>query len=176
MKKLLLFIVALMPMALLAQENVSGQFPELKSGNAMNIQIDMSQMTISSQPISTWLKIRQAEQPQWDAQHEVENELKPQVSSGLVSEANARLEKKGFVLIADSSTQYTLKVVVRNVERKGSNVNDCQIIDNASGRTLVSFTLEGKGGVFGSMSNLWGDGFKDAGKKLGKLLARYVKP
>jgi hypothetical protein len=176
MKKLLLLIVGLLPMALLAQENVSGRFPSLESGKAMNMQIDMSQMTISSQPIATWLKVRQAEQPQWDAQYEVEHELKPQVSAGLVSEANARLEKKGFVLLADSTTQYTLKVVVINVERKGNNVNSCQIIDNASGRTLVSFTLEGKGGVFGSMSNLWGDGFRDAGKKLGKLLARYVKP
>ncbi len=61
MKKLLLLIVGLMPMALLAQENVSGRFPSLESGKAMNMQIDMSQMTISSQPIATWLKVRQAE-------------------------------------------------------------------------------------------------------------------
>jgi len=61
-----------------------------------------------------------------------------------------------------------------SIEEHGDQIDEC-VIKNSAGQQIVKFYIKASGGSFGSMSNLWNDGFTDAGKKLAKILKKNLK-
>lgn len=172
-----LFLIATMLMislSTLAQKIVSGQMPSLKGEIKINLVIDYSQMTIDSKSVDNWLEYRQAAQPDYNAEDELEKGLKPALKEAFVSQINKKLEKRGAYLAETKDANYTLILIPHNVRKKGDNINTCVITDKTD-RELVSIEVKGDGGNFGSMSNLWGDGYSDTGEKMGSFLAKYFK-
>lgn len=175
MKKIVVMMAALfVTMTASAQKLLEGDYPSLSGQKRINLVIDYSQMKIAKMSVTDWLAYRQAEQPEYNAKDELEKELKVAVQENLVKRVNEKLVKYGAFLVTDNSAYYTLTVYPKDVAKKGNNEDDCTICDK-SGKRLVSFQIKGSGGTFGSMGNLWGDGFKDSGRQLAKAMEKCFK-
>lgn len=176
MKKIISLAAALLlTLCVNAQKVIfEGKAPSLKGEKKINLVVDFSEMTIDDKNVADWLKARQAEQPDYDAKNELENELKPSILEHVVDGVNSKLKSAKAYVAVNTKTDYTVVVKPLQIKRKGTNVNKCSVVDK-NGNTLVAFEVKGKGGTFGSMANLFGDGYKDSGKNLGKILASYVK-
>jgi len=93
----------------------------------------------------------------------------------MIATANKKLEDKNLYFVKNKSCKYTLKLIPQNIKKKGDNLIKCQLVETDGQKIINEFTIKGDGGVFGSMGNLWGDGFKDAGKKLAKIIKKTLK-
>lgn len=172
-----LFLTATMLVVALsthAQKIFKGEMPSLKGEKKINLVIDYSKITIDDKTVSDWLEYRQAMQPDYNAKDELEKELKPALTEAFVTNVNKKLEKCGAYLADSKDANYTLILIPYNVKKKGDNMNTCVITDK-TGKEIVSIDVKGSGGTFGSMSNLWGDGYSNTGGKLGSFLAKYFK-
>lgn len=146
----------------------------LKGQHKIGWRMDWSKLTIETLSPDDWVNFRQAEQPQYDAKFELEEQLKPRILD-MVAAANHQLVDEQMFLITDSTTNYTFVFQPLNITKKGNNMVKCYLKETKTDRTVFEVMVMGRGGVFGSMSNLWGDGFKDAGKRLGKMIVEEVK-
>lgn len=173
MRKIFLFIaMSLISLSINAQsETLLDSIPSLKGEKKINVQIDYTEMTINGLSQNDWIEFRNTAQPKYNATDELEKELKPQIKSSVVSEVNKKLMKEGAFAISNNTSNYTLVIKPISVDMKGNNSNECCIKDK-EGNTLVTFTVKGKGGLFGSMSNLWSDGYKRTGKKIAEVLQK----
>ena len=151
MKKTALILMAIMvTLTTDAQKILDGAIPSLKGEGKINLKIDFSETKIDNKSIADWLEYRQATQPKYDAQKELEEELKPVVQEKI------------------------LKILNNKLSKKGDNTNECYILDE-DGNALVKFQIPGSGGHWGSMSNLWGDGYEDAAKSLASFILKCFK-
>ena len=117
------------------------------------------------------MEYRQASQPKYNAKNELENELKPVVQEKVIKSLNNKLSKKGAFVTLNSNAKYTLLVKPVSVSMKGDNTNDCYILDEF-GNILVKFHISGSGGHWGTMSNLWGDGYEDSAKRIASFVVK----
>lgn len=175
MKKLLLIALLItVAIGVSAQVVTKGDMPSLVGERRINVTFDYSKMTINTLDIKEWIDYRQTEQPQYNAEYELENELKPALAEAFTTAVNKKLARFSVFLTSKNEANYTLTVMPQNVQKNGNNVTECTITDKV-GKHVVTFTVEGHGGTFGSMANLWGDGFKSVGKKVGNLLVPCFK-
>lgn len=175
MKKIALILMAIMvTLTTDAQKILDGSIPSLKGEGKINLKIDFSETKIDNKSIADWLEYRQATQPKYDAQKELENELKPVVQEKILKVLNNKLSKKGAFVTINTNAKYTLSVKTISVSKKGDNTNECYILDE-DGNALVKFQISGSGGHWGSMSNLWGDGYEDAAKKIASFILKCFK-
>lgn len=168
-----LFLLASMFIALSAeaQKIMEGSAPSLKGETKINLKIDFSETKIENKSFAEWLEYRQAEQPRYNAEDELEKELKPTLTDNIIKALNKKLEKKGAYVTLNGSAKYTLMVYPLSISKKGKNTNTCCLL-NEAGTVLVKFSVSGSGGTFGSMSNLWGDGYRDSGKKIATFVGK----
>ena len=173
------FIIASMLMlsvfVMNARDNivVEGTFMNIPRVSKFNVEIDWTNTYINGLTPDEWIRYRNAEQPAYDAEQEYQNELKPRWMD-MVTACNEKLNKKNMFLLPDAPEQeYTLIVSPQKIDRRGNLEAYCYIV-NSNDKVLVKFALTGKGGIFGTMSNLWGDGFKSAGKNLAKIILKYL--
>lgn len=162
-------------MAINANDNVivQGSFEKLQGVNKFNIEIDWTNIHINGLTPGEWIRYRNAEQPAYDAEEEYQHELKPSWHK-IVESVNDKLNGKQIYVLPNSPEQeYTIIVSPHQIDKKGNLEAFCSIV-NKDGEALVTFALVGKGGIFGTMSNLWGDGFKSAGKNLAETLQKYL--
>lgn len=171
-----LFLLASMFVALSAgaQKVMEGTAPSLKGETKINVKIDFSETKIENKSIAEWLEYRQAEQPDYSAKDELEKELKPALTEKIIKALNKKLEKKGAYVTLNGSAKYTLMVYPVSISKKGKNTNTCSLLDE-NGTALVKFSVSGSGGTFGSMANLWGDGYGDSGKKIASFVEKCFK-
>lgn len=175
MRKILFFLVAIMvTLTIGAQKVLEGSKPSLKGVNKISLKIDFSETKIDNKSIADWLEYRQASQPKYDAKKELENELKPVVQEKVIKSLNNKLSKKGAFVTLNSNAKYTLLVKPVSVSMKGDNTNDCYIVDEF-GNILVKFHISGSGGHWGTMSNLWGDGYEDSAKSIASFVVKCFK-
>ncbi len=120
------------------------------------------------------MRFGDAEQPNYDAHNELVNELKPRFAD-MAKEANEVMSKAQIYLFLNDDRQpYTIVVRPLRLDGHGNQTDIITIKDTSTGEQIVQFQIKAKGGKFGSMSNLWGDGFRRAGKQLGKTLLKYL--
>lgn len=155
----------------LAADKLSFSF--LKGETAMSFVVDWSNLNINGLKKADWIERRNAEQPQYDAKNEYETELLPRIND-FVSSANEQLEKVNLFISPKAGRKYTVYLCPQAFNSKGDNSIECIIKETATGKTMTEFVINGKGGSFGSMSNLWGDGMKNSGKKFGKLICKHL--
>ncbi len=174
--KRVLFVLAAMLLTLSAgaQKIVEGSVPSLKGETKINFKVDYSETKIENMSIEDWLDYRQTEQPDYNAADELEKELKPTLQSEIVGALNKKLQKKGVTLTTKGTAKYTLVVSPISITKKGKNRNLCSLVD-ANGKTLVKFEVSGRGGTFGSMDNLWGDGYENSGKTIASFVAQCFR-
>ncbi len=146
----------------------------LNGQTMINFDLDWSQLKVKSMSIDDWVAFRQAEQPEYDALEELEKQCKPQVKE-LTQKVNKKLEKIPLALAKKEGCKYTLRIVPLNIDNKGNNELQCTIVENESQKIIADFVVKGEGGHWGSMSNLWGDGFEHAGETLGNLIYKAIK-
>lgn len=171
MKKamLLLMMCFIATISIWGADKVSFAF--LKGEQGVSYVVDWKNLTIAGFSPKNWLEVRQTEQPEYNAKNEYENELKPRIND-FISNANKQLENVGLFLSNDKGRKYTVYIRPGNITRKGDNTIECTFVETASGKVMAEFVVNGKGGTLGSMSNLWGDGMKSAGKKFGKVVCK----
>lgn len=146
----------------------------LKGEKAIGYVVDWSQLTIDGMSKADWIEKRQADQPDFDANKEYEEELLPSVKK-MFESANDKIKKTGLYFVSGTGKKYTFYFYPQNIKKKGDNNINCIVKETATGETMVEFNLEGEGGTWGSMGNLWGDGFNDAGEQLGKIIKKGIK-
>lgn len=172
MRKILLFLIVIMvTLTVGAQKILEGTKPSLKGVNKIRLKIDFSETKIANKTVADWLEYRQASQPKYNAKNELENELKPAVQEKVIKSLNNKLSKKGAFVTLNSNAKYTLLVKPVSVSMKGDNTNDCYILDEF-GNILVKFHISGSGGHWGTMSNLWGDGYEDSAKSIASFVVK----
>lgn len=172
MRKILLFLIVIMvTLTVGAQKILEGTKPSLKGVNKIRLKIDFSETKIDNKTVADWLEYRQASQPKYNAKNELENELKPVVQEKVIKSLNNKLSKKGAFVTLNSNAKYTLLVKPISVSMKGDNTNDCYILDEF-GNILVKFHISGSGGHWGTMSNLWGDGYEDSAKSIASFVVK----
>lgn len=173
MKKTLFLIsfICLSCLSAFAADKLSFSF--LKGETAMSFVVNWSQLTINGLKKNDWIERRNAEQPQYDAKSEYETELLTRIND-FVSAANEQLKKVNIFISPKAGRKYTVYLYPQNFNSKGDNSIECIIKETATGKTMTEFVINGKGGTFGSMSNLWGDGMKSSGKKFGKLIYKHL--
>ncbi len=170
MKRIIIsLIVAVLAIAAGAQD-----LSFLKGQSVILYEFDWSRLRINNLDLENWLAYRQAEQPQYDAEREYETELKPSAMK-LIDEANAVLVKQQMMLLAKGNAQYTVRIIPISFSKNGNNTISFEFVDNSTGEVVSSMLLSGSGGIFGTMGNLWGDGMKRTGKKLGKEIKKQTK-
>jgi len=150
---------------------VTGSFKELAGVHAFTFAEDWSQITINGMSTSEWLEARQFEQPEFDAKKELDTELKPamkELRGALVEKLQGEIR-----FTNEEGPDYKLTITPLSIDKKGNMILQCTI-GRASGGQVVKFYVKGKGGTFGSMGNLWGDGFESAGKNLAKILKKNI--
>ncbi|MCH4148332.1 MAG: hypothetical protein LKF33_07880 [Prevotella sp.] len=175
MKKFILMTTALlMALTVNAQDQMEGNLSEIAGQKRLNVVEDWSQIKICDMDLEAWYKFRNTEQPDYNAQNEYKDELQPRLKDDMLTEANKRLNKKQLYLTRESELKYTLVITPLNINKKGDQTVKCTVKETKSGRQVASFTLIGNGGTFGSMSNLWGDGFRSSGQKLAKVLLKEM--
>lgn len=175
MRKILLFLIVIMvTLTVGAQKILEGTKPSLKGVNKIRLKIDFSETKIDNKTVADWLEYRQASQPKYNAKNELENELKPVVQEKVIKSLNNKLSKKGAFVTLNSNAKYTLLVKPVSVSMKGDNTNDCYILDEF-GNILVKFHISGSGGHWGTMSNLWGDGYEDSAKSIASFVVKCKK-
>ena len=146
----------------------------LKGVERIGVVFDYSEITIEGYTLDTWLEIRQAEQPEYNALDEWENELKPAVRGKVIKYVNEKIMKKGAHLVEADDTDYVLTVKPTTVKKKGNNF--CRVIlSNKDGSETMEFEVNGSGGMIGTMANLWGDGFENTGNSIGRRLKKLFK-
>lgn len=166
---LLLFLFFLVSVASRGAGKTSFAF--LKGEHAINYVVDWKGLTIAGFSPKDWVNVRQTEQPEYNAQYELENQLKTRIND-FIANANKQLTNVSLFLTSEQGRKYTLYILPKNIARKGDNNIECSIKETATGKVMAEFVVSGKGGTFGSMSNLWGDGMKSAGKKFGKTVCK----
>ena len=154
---------------------VEGSFAPLMGVSKIQVEEDWEETTIEGMSQAAWLEFRKIEQPEFNPQYELENELKPQLSIMLLPAANDKLRTIGRFLTNASESDILMTIHPVNITKKGNCYLNITIRDKMNGQQIVKFSIEGKGGIFGSMANLWSDGFKSAGKRLGKLLVKQLR-
>ncbi|MCI6550861.1 MAG: hypothetical protein MR450_08400 [Prevotella sp.] len=158
-----------------AEEKIEGSLAELKGKTKIKVVEDWTGTAIAGKSLEDWLLFRQTEQPNYDAKHEWEEELKPRLLEDLPRTANEKMTKTNLFLVRDVDTRFVMTIHPVSVEKKGNCIITCTIREAKTGHQLAQIVIEGNGGKFGSMSNLWGDGFRSAGKELGALMVMALK-
>ncbi len=176
MKKFFIAMVAVLAsVSVSAKDNAKLDLSCLYGQSVVNVLVDWSEVTIKGLSVDDWLAYRQADQPDYDAEKELEDELKPQAKE-LIAVANKSLSKKGITLVEGGSGRYTLVVIPQTFDMKGNNTLLCRVVDSEDGNAVVGeFNVKGEGGHWGSMRNLWSDGFKESGSKLGSVMNSAIK-
>ena len=70
--------------------------------------------------------------------------------------------------------KYTLKVALTKIDDNGNTWGDYLIVETATGKVVHHMQMRSKGGHFGEYIGLFKQGFEEAGKIYGELLADRI--
>ncbi len=164
MKRLLLML-ALVPLMLCAKEN---PVTFLQGERKLNLEINYSEGSLCSMEEDAFIPFMEseAEEP-WS---QISGEWK-----GKFTYACSDVLKGHTLLVgAFPKAKYKAVVNVDLLEKKGRFVATVQFVEQETGSVVGTMHLDVKGGVFGTITNLIGDGHEHAGEAFGRYLANYV--
>lgn len=99
---------------------------------------------------------------------------KPEVVGKILENANKKL-KGTFNMMSNAGSEYTVKLVVNSISKKGNYSCEMQVLDAHKKVIAKWIDIKSKGGTFGTKLNLIKDGAEDLGKEVGSLLKSEVK-
>lgn len=158
-----------------------GDVSGLKEVSRMSVYVDFSSASIdgnSEKQFITYMatSVREKERdPEFSRNWR--NVIKPNLVSLFIEKANEELSDKDIylTLVKRQGEEYTLKVIVREINDNGDNECDYLIINTPTGKVVAQFDIDADGGHVGRYVGLLEDGFKEAGKKFGRSLARKIR-
>ena len=160
MKKLLVLLLAAMPLVLAAQ-NVpviaSGSLDAVSEVNRLGVRFAWEGATIAGMSDEAYSLTDKG----WaDGKAEAERRF--------IVELNSSLRRAAIEAAPFTDTKYTLLFSVLEVSKTGDVLGIASILDQKGHEVAVIENIAGRGGKVGSLSNLAGDGFENAAKKLGR--------
>ncbi len=170
MKKFLILMAVTLVSATALAQNLSF----LRGQRKLACRFDWTELTVDGMDVDDWIDNRNMEQPTYNAKKELEDQLKPQIML-LVQECNERLKEENLYLTHKSdNVRYVLVMKASDIDRRGNAAFMMTILDLQTDKKMAEFPINGKGGKIGSMANLWGDGMRSAGKRLGKFIVKRI--
>lgn len=163
------------PHNVFSQGLISGTLGPLKDIHIANVIVDWSKVLIDDKTEKEWLESREQERPQYDAAEELEKELKQQVIMKFIPASNDITKNKGFKLVRNKKTSISLKIIPLKVKRNGANVCHFEFFYTDSEESFATIELKSDSGIFGSMANLWADGFRNTGVNFGGFMKKEIK-
>lgn len=158
------------------KRGAGGSFACLDGENRMSVYLDFSGATIDNKTEEDFIyymtnTVREKERDANFAET-WENEIKPQLTSTFISNANEELGDEDYLLrlTSQQGSAYTLKVVVNSIDDNGNNECDYLIVNTMTGEVMAHIKMEAKGGRVGRYIGLLDDGFSAAGEDFGSEL------
>lgn len=165
MKKSLLWM-ALVPFALFARENPVAFLQDQKK---LDIEINYTEASLCSMEEDAFIPFIESETDEpWSL-------ISGKWMSKFTSECNDELEGHSLLVGAFPKAGYKIVVNVDLIDKKGRFVATVQFVEKETGTVMATKDIDAKGGHFGTINNLIGDGHEHAGEALGKFLAGYIR-
>ena len=166
----LLFLFLILSLTGQSQTLVSGSFSLPKSEKFLTVEWDFSEAVIEQ-------KYNEAE---WKALNGEDKwtEAKDETLTLIMREMNKNLSNSRLTIVTKESGlsfSYTIYVCPQKLFKNGNNLSLYILKEISSGKEIGRCVIKGKGGKFGSLSNLLGDGYEEAARKMGKYLRSQKK-
>lgn len=166
MKRLLFWVASTLVMIGCYAQNVNPFFHELREAKRISLSdVDWSNTSIEQLSVSDWAKAKY-----WDT--DFDKEWADGLSEGVrkfILEFNSFSDKTGVLILSNDTDATTeLKPELLSTTRRGNMVVKFTLVRKSDGETLGAAVVNGKGGTFGDLSNLQGDGWNSVGKNLAK--------
>ena len=176
MKKIILFFTFVFALCVTtnAQSLVPRSFDFLRGQTNLGITIDMTGTTIDGTAMKSYLELNLSKDENVEEWMKKSN---AELTEELVFAFNKTMRKKkcGLNSIRVDSFNYQATVKAVSFTKKGDLDAVVTFTKVGSDEVLARVALKGNGGKFSSLNNLMGDGCKDAGTKLAKMLEVYLK-
>ena len=164
MKRILIFCFVCLPLLASAQKILTGDLKFLLTEHKLGTSIDFSQAQMAGgqengrAQIEAYLVL--------DSTY-----ILKRFYSGVANE----LEDRYFLYGDQPEARYEAVVHVQQVTDNGKTWSTVDFIDRETQQVVCTAQLIGSGGRIGTFLNLWGDGMKDSGEALGKLIKKNTK-
>lgn len=173
MKKIILLVMSLFGLmgTVNAQDLINGSLGFLNNERNLALTFDFSETEIEGMTTKDFLsaKYKDIERGEkWLALAQKE------ILAKFVCSFNETLIKKGIPLQCrkSESANYQAIIKAKSFTNKGNMTAVILLTKVGSEDVLTKINLSAKGGQFGTLANLMGDGFRNAGKKLAKLIIK----
>lgn len=174
MKKMILMLaLAFATTAMYAQKNKP--LEPLKSENKIYVTLDFTDAIMAGMPIDTFKEYVPAH---YDDKT-FDGYLYPYLLDRFISEFNDEMmDRKGKIIFATPNpkdVKYTLVVKVHMMNRDGDTHAEVSFVESGTTNVLVANEYRAKGGTFGTVPNLMGDGMENLAESLVKYICRNIR-
>lgn len=155
-----------------AQQITQGSFGALSGVHVATVEYDFSKAMVEAEPLIDFVKTANlvAEDEYLVAFERAQKE----VIAEFIEEFN---ESNCPILLSVSDRPSVVLIIsVKQISRNGNTVIcDYTFKDKSKGAIILNIAMTAKDGRIGSFTNLMGDAFAEAGKKLGKYMKKNLK-
>lgn len=176
MKKLMLMVVSLFicGASVSAQKLTEGSLGPIYGQEVINCVFDFMQTEAAGMPLDEFFEWKTAEDKKGEEFGPKFEKAQTSCQMNFMEKANEKL--KDVRLAKKPGAEYTLTVKMLQIDKPGrENVCDYIFTNTATGEQIAVIRMEGKGGRFGSFTNLMNDAFKDGGEQFGEFLNKQFK-
>lgn len=135
----------------------------LKNESKISMRLNYSEANIAGFTEATILSLEE----DW-------NKDQPVLFAKLTDEYNDKMKKK-LPAGMFSDANYVIEVRPTDIRKNGTITFYFVILSNGGEEMYRSGNLKGKGGTFGSLLNLIGDGMRSTGEEIAKVVAKELK-
>ena len=168
MKKLFVLSFLLISISGYAQKVLSGTFELPPNEKYLTLNWDCSETVFEKKyNEKEWQAVKGDDWPK----------AQKQVLERLVRDTNDHIDKSRVIVVLPGSElqgSFTLFICPIKLDKHGNNKTN-YILRDANGNEIGKAQFNGDGGRWGTFANLLGDGYENAGKKLGNLIDKYNK-
>lgn len=169
MKQLLLSVLfaAAFSVNIHAQKEISGSFGCLSTERAVCIRWDFS---------NTLFENKFSEQEWEETKGKAAwNNAKNEAMDVIIENVNDMLKKEQVFVVKNSDkAHYIITIAPLSLDSKGNNNSEYILTDIKNGSEEGRILIKGDGGHWGDLSNLLGDGYEEAARKLGKYIKKCI--
>ena len=160
------------------KNSVGGDAKCLRHEKALSVYIDFSHCDIINNNEADFTKYMETQADKKDRDgnfaQKWETSYKPSLTSIFISNMNKEMGKLPLRGTLQQGNKYTLKVALTKIDDNGNTWGDYLIVETATGKVVHHMQMRSKGGHFGEYIGLFKQGFEEAGKIYGELLADRI--
>lgn len=155
-----------------AQQVTQGTISSLTGVHAVTVEYDFSNALVDGIPLNDYIEISQL--TEGDSYRQEFEQEKKEIIADFIEEFNDT--NCPILLTISTNPAVSMLIQVKSISRNGNTITcDYTFKEKSSGHILAEIALTAKDGRCGSFSNLMGDAFEEAGKKLGKFIKKNLK-